>query len=227
MILIKQVNRLDLASLTDWMVFRQGLEGGFQGRTNKLVDGCYSFWQGGALALIQRLQSIVDEQVSVSDEIKENEADSSQTSADLSEEHCLGGTSLHTDEQCSYEKDGAAGQQNPSDRLGVGSIGTRGNAETEPLFHCIELQRYILLCSQVEGGFRDKPGKYRDHYHTCYCLSGLSVCQYSWSSNADSPPLPAAVFGNYSKNLLEPVHPVYNIVFERYKEAREFFMLPS
>lgn len=28
------------------MVFRQaGLECGFQGRTNKLVDGCYSFWQ--------------------------------------------------------------------------------------------------------------------------------------------------------------------------------------
>lgn len=24
------------------------LEGGFQGRTNKLVDGCYSFWQGGS-----------------------------------------------------------------------------------------------------------------------------------------------------------------------------------
>jgi len=28
------------------------LEGGFQGRTNKLVDGCYSFWQGGTFPLI-------------------------------------------------------------------------------------------------------------------------------------------------------------------------------
>ncbi|KAL0559138.1 hypothetical protein IC582_003728 [Cucumis melo] len=28
----------------DWVVFRQAaLECGFQGRTNKLVDGCYSF----------------------------------------------------------------------------------------------------------------------------------------------------------------------------------------
>ena len=27
-------------------------EGGFQGRTNKLVDGCYSFWQGGAFPVI-------------------------------------------------------------------------------------------------------------------------------------------------------------------------------
>nr|GMD56205.1 protein farnesyltransferase subunit beta isoform X2 [Ipomoea batatas] len=45
MVLINEVNCLDLQSLLDWMVFRQGVEGGFQGRTNKLVDGCYSFWQ--------------------------------------------------------------------------------------------------------------------------------------------------------------------------------------
>lgn len=30
-------------------------EGGFQGRTNKLVDGCYSFWQGGAFPIIYEL----------------------------------------------------------------------------------------------------------------------------------------------------------------------------
>lgn len=34
----------------------QGLvEGGFMGRTNKLVDGCYSFWQGGLFPLLQRV----------------------------------------------------------------------------------------------------------------------------------------------------------------------------
>lgn len=31
------------------------LEGGFQGRTNKLVDSCYSFWQGGSFPLINTL----------------------------------------------------------------------------------------------------------------------------------------------------------------------------
>ena len=31
-------------------------EGGFQGRTNKLVDGCYSFWVGALLPLIQAAQ---------------------------------------------------------------------------------------------------------------------------------------------------------------------------
>lgn len=32
------------------------LEGGFQGRTNKLVDACYSFWQGGACAILDVLK---------------------------------------------------------------------------------------------------------------------------------------------------------------------------
>lgn len=30
-------------------------EGGFQGRTNKLVDGCYSYWQGAILPIVQAL----------------------------------------------------------------------------------------------------------------------------------------------------------------------------
>ena len=46
----------DLESLLYWGASRQmQLEGGFQGRTNKLVDGCYSFWQGGIFPLIDLL----------------------------------------------------------------------------------------------------------------------------------------------------------------------------
>jgi hypothetical protein len=51
-----QTHLLDLPQLLSWLVSRQGaVEGGFQGRTNKLVDGCYSFWQGGTFLLLQRL----------------------------------------------------------------------------------------------------------------------------------------------------------------------------
>ncbi|KAF3582631.1 hypothetical protein DY000_02033975 [Brassica cretica] len=47
-------------------------------------------------------------------------------------------------------------------------------------FDSLNLQRYVILCSMVpRGGFRDKPGKPRDFYHTCYCLSGLSVAQHA------------------------------------------------
>jgi protein farnesyltransferase subunit beta len=45
-------SRLDWASAVAWISRRQmSFEGGFQGRTNKLVDGCYSFWQGSAMVL--------------------------------------------------------------------------------------------------------------------------------------------------------------------------------
>lgn len=38
-------------------------EGGFQGRTNKLVDGCYSFWQGALVPIVQALISKEDPDV--------------------------------------------------------------------------------------------------------------------------------------------------------------------
>jgi protein farnesyltransferase subunit beta len=85
------------------------------------------------------------------------------------------------------------------------------------------IQIITIAVSQVlEGGLRDKPGKNRDHYHSCYCLSGLSVSQYSGMTDSDSCPLPQHVLGPYS-NLLEPVHPLYNVVLDKYHTAYEFF----
>lgn len=40
--------------LVSWLSARQyAPEGGFAGRTNKLVDGCYSHWVGGCWPLIE------------------------------------------------------------------------------------------------------------------------------------------------------------------------------
>ena len=36
------------------------LEGGFQGRTFKLVDGCYSFWLGGVFPILKKTLSLSD-----------------------------------------------------------------------------------------------------------------------------------------------------------------------
>jgi len=33
------------------------LEGGFQGRTNKLVDACYSFWQAAVFTILSSSHS--------------------------------------------------------------------------------------------------------------------------------------------------------------------------
>ena len=49
---------INTKNLLRWLVQMQGTEielGGFRGRTNKLVDGCYSWWCGGAFALLEAL----------------------------------------------------------------------------------------------------------------------------------------------------------------------------
>jgi protein farnesyltransferase subunit beta len=45
---------MDVPLLLSWLSARQyAPEGGFSGRTNKLVDGCYSHWVGGCWPLVQ------------------------------------------------------------------------------------------------------------------------------------------------------------------------------
>ncbi|NXU80439.1 FNTB farnesyltransferase, partial [Oreotrochilus melanogaster] len=55
LVILKQEQLLNLQNLLRWVTARQmRFEGGFQGRCNKLVDGCYSFWQAGLLPLLHR-----------------------------------------------------------------------------------------------------------------------------------------------------------------------------
>jgi prenyltransferase beta subunit len=57
LVMAERADAVDLPRLLHWACSRQGwAEGGFNGRTNKLVDGCYSFWQGGLFALLQQLE---------------------------------------------------------------------------------------------------------------------------------------------------------------------------
>lgn len=56
--ILGKLDMLDLQALTGWLARRQmSYEGGFSGRSNKLVDGCYSFWQGGATAIASSMYS--------------------------------------------------------------------------------------------------------------------------------------------------------------------------
>lgn len=51
--LIEDKRYLDIPSLISWLSAKQyAPEGGFAGRTNKLVDGCYSHWVGGCWPLV-------------------------------------------------------------------------------------------------------------------------------------------------------------------------------
>eukprot|EP00039_Didymoeca_costata_P017232 m.317528 g.317528 ORF g.317528 m.317528 type:complete len:405 (-) comp16509_c1_seq5:1380-2594(-) len=160
LVILDSVNLIDIESLLTWAVFRQrSLEGGFQGRSNKLVDGCYSFWVGGVFPLIHQ---------------------------------CL----FHREEP-THDGDGLY------------------------LFSQSALQDYIFYCCQeMGGGLRDKPGKGRDYYHTCYCLSGLSVSQHH--HQFCSKPM------SYSaSDLLTPTHPTYNISVPKAKFAEGYFQSRS
>lgn len=45
---------LDMNKLIEWLARVQSApEGGFAGRPNKLVDGCYSHWCGGCFPMVQ------------------------------------------------------------------------------------------------------------------------------------------------------------------------------
>ncbi|PVU99024.1 hypothetical protein BB559_001084 [Furculomyces boomerangus] len=158
---------IDLESFSGYAANRQmAVEGGFSGRTNKLVDGCYSYWVGAIFPILHK----------------------------------------------------ALGLKNKSDYF----------------FDRFALQRYIILCCQKKntGGLRDKPGKYPDYYHTSYCLSGLSLAQYLALSQHELPNIDSEtvsvtelsietdemlVYGD-SKNLVQEIHPTFNLSNKKINE---------
>ncbi|KAJ6796466.1 protein farnesyltransferase subunit beta [Iris pallida] len=141
MILIGEVDRLDLPRLIDWVAFRQGVECGFQGRTNKLVDGCYSFWQGGVLALVQRLLPIIDKQLELPRIDGSTGSTYNYMSADLTGD-------LDQVESSNNNIEGNV--------LDSGFAFIKRQIKWGPLFDSIALQQYILLCSQVFGTFQHR-----------------------------------------------------------------------
>ncbi|XP_005106363.1 protein farnesyltransferase subunit beta [Aplysia californica] len=158
LVLLGHTERCDVQALLRWTANRQTrLEGGFQGRTNKLVDGCYSFWQGGIFPIIHMIMCTEDDDPNLS--------------------------------------------------------------PGRWMFHQEALQEYILICCQhCYGGLIDKPGKPRDHYHTCYCLSGLSVAQHFVGGSLTQD----VVIGN-PQNKLRPVQPVYNLSLDSVMMAHKYF----
>ncbi|ELU07098.1 hypothetical protein CAPTEDRAFT_168477 [Capitella teleta] len=157
LVLLGHERLCDISALLRWTANRQmAFEGGFQGRTNKLVDGCYSFWQGGAFPLMHMILS--------------------------------------------KEKD---------DTLSADSW----------MFHQGALQEYLLICCQHQGGgLIDKPGKPRDFYHTCYCLSGLSVAQHLTEGRLEHTQVTGC-----ASNEVKRTHPVFNIGLDSVLSAHAFF----
>ena len=53
MIILDKTQKLNMDRLIEWTANRQlEIEGGFNGRINKLVDSCYNFWIGATFEMI-------------------------------------------------------------------------------------------------------------------------------------------------------------------------------
>ena len=150
--LVGRIDVLDVDSLTGWIARRQmTYEGGYSGRCNKLVDGCYSFWQGSAMAICSWFKHYTNQ---TKDKDRKNNA---------------GSNDYYNDDDDPWLSWASSGTANST-----------ATTTMPPLLMDVPmLERYILLCAQdIHGGLRDKPSKSRDFYHSCYNLSGLSVAQH-------------------------------------------------
>jgi protein farnesyltransferase subunit beta len=152
--LLNQFSSMDTKAVLRWITLKQmPKEGGFQGRSNKLVDSCYSFWQGSIPAILLL---------------------------------------------------GSNGELKTEERLKM---------KGQLIMDQEMLQKYLLTCcQQTNGGMRDKPGKGRDNYHTCYALSGLSIAQHYGG----------VIYGD-SDNQLEETHPIYNIRMDKVNDSKKYF----
>ncbi|RPB26517.1 terpenoid cyclases/Protein prenyltransferase [Terfezia boudieri ATCC MYA-4762] len=156
---------LDLPRLIHWLSARQyAPEGGFSGRTNKLVDGCYSTWVGGCWALVEGAMNGP----------QKDEPDGDETGTDEGQDERA--------KQTEEEKSANEAKKTEKGRGIVGSLWSRDG-----------LVKYILSCCQApEGGLRDKPEKSPDYYHSGYILLGLASAQnyhyYVRAPEAQPPP---------------------------------------
>jgi len=196
LVLLRAAHRADLDAQEFWLVNRQmETEGGFQGRTNKLVDGCYSFWQGAAFALVAIARAGY-----VHPEIRLLDGGPPEGMADAADEEG-GMDALDVDDEVTEAVDAATPSSGP---LSMNQF---------------KLQDYVLRCAQFpQGGLRDKPGKHRDFYHSCYCLSGLAVAQHGVRSPQGGGRPHAAVLGEVG-NLLADTSPLFNVRADRAEAA--------
>ncbi|OMJ09712.1 Protein farnesyltransferase subunit beta [Smittium culicis] len=154
---------IDMAAFLDYVTKRQmPLEGGFNGRINKLVDGCYSYWIGSIFPMIQ---SKLD-----------------TTSFNSFNYSKLGGDSSSSLNKDLAETQSSDDNNDPGLNYQPDLLFDRMMLQKYILLCC---QAHPILKAGDRGnnkrsacGLRDKPGTFPDYYHTSYCLSGLSVSQH-------------------------------------------------
>ena len=174
--------------------------GGFAGRTSKLVDGCYSFWVGGLWGVLAPTGALPPPGAAAG-LAPRSLPPGAAPPLPLPPPLPAGGVPGPLERALVAADDAAARAASDADAtpaaeeaalaadvasVGEALLGCPPGVDATPLtasFDPAALQHWILACCQAPaGGLRDKPGKPPDLYHTCYCLSGLSVAQAAGGS---------------------------------------------
>ncbi|WZH48854.1 terpenoid cyclases/protein prenyltransferase alpha-alpha toroid [Fusarium acuminatum] len=186
-------------------------EGGFSGRTNKLVDGCYSHWVGGCWPLIEA-------------------ALNGPGTGPGGEEASSGGHPLPAAKDSLFSRDGLIRYilcccQDQS---------RRGGLRDKP-------SKYVTLwpCTQkvsMSANSNSTIIRYSDAYHTCYVLSGLSAAQHKWKLDAARPHEADVTGDSWSvtpymdgkqifdeEDRVATVHPVYVIPQHKVEGMQSYF----
>jgi protein farnesyltransferase subunit beta len=188
MILMGSCDLLDLRKLRRWLAFRQlSWEGGFNGRTNKLVDSCYSHWAGASHVMLRIVESWL---------LVARSGTRGLTADDvflLSHAQLVDTSTLRTGDLFHGGEEQLATRTKLIDDVLAQAVSTTCDADNDAMeelsfldddaglyyFNQRRLQRYVLACCQepTAGGLMDKPEHPNDLYHTCYSLSGCSQAQ--------------------------------------------------
>eukprot|EP01062_Namystynia_karyoxenos_P007643 TRINITY_DN12677_c0_g1_i1.p1 TRINITY_DN12677_c0_g1~~TRINITY_DN12677_c0_g1_i1.p1 ORF type:complete len:580 (+),score=142.40 TRINITY_DN12677_c0_g1_i1:83-1741(+) len=188
--LLRRTDVLNLPRLKSWLARRQAaVEGGFNGRTNKLTDACYSFWVGATATIIRAVEA--------SQRAERNAG----VPLDLHDLAAIDSIAYDdADEMLARMAAAAPAAPPPTPAPPAASLDAAAVEALEPLevdrddwedvlsddgerggllnFDQVALQSYLLYCCQSPtGGLRDKPEVPPDYYHTCYSLSGMAVAQ--------------------------------------------------
>ena len=210
---------INFLTLTRWIVSRQSpfplpsptFLGGLNGRTNKLVDSCYTFWVGSLPPLRAALLHMSRK---FEHKVNGGEYDTTLLASIFD--------FLQLGHPTTQRSTAVATLQTPSSSSSLSSTSDPSSPLLLPSFwNTDRLLDYVLLgCQNLnEGGFWDTPGSETDYYHTCYALSGLSVVlgypslQQSGGSTPEEG-LPA---------LNCDVNPLFNLRRCRVAQARKYF----
>jgi len=215
---------------------------GFAGRPNKLVDGCYSFWVGGLWpAVVVGGGGLPSPRATARlppgtpplpplppvpvggipgpvERARRAAAAAASAAASAAAAAATGGAAGATLDAAAAAADADEWASLAADVADAGAAllaSPPTPTPSTPTGHdAAALQHWLLACCQSPGGgMRDKPGKAADHYHTCYCLSGLSLAQAATA--------PAIVGG--AANAVAAIDPLLNVVVERAAAAAAWF----